>query len=407
MSATPPASRRPSITWPDLLLAAPYFSSALVQAVSDSGIPLAELAPWPQAWYHWDVLDAEVGNGGVMQYLFNQAEHLPGFDQAAQRIAAHPVLAAHAHFAHTIHDAWLDVKPQVLATRASHDWPDQLFASHRVRFEALESAFYAINRSVACAMDQHMLAHVHDYFDIAPMPGVPPTGVAWVACDGRPHRGQMRFQDGFPVGPNVFERPSGGGCDVVWFTADRQLMLADRPDWFGSRRNRDWVHYPSGASASLHFDEAGRLASQETRRALWVAHGLSERYAENGRTQSTTLEMGDQTLLRRHYHANGQLMLQETAEADGLRERRYWPNGQPNTESVKQDDAGPERYLQCLDESGRDLAPGGTGRFVQSTGDGDYREGTLVDGRLDGPMTWYDASGQATGHANYQGGQEG
>jgi antitoxin component YwqK of YwqJK toxin-antitoxin module len=380
----------------------------MTDAVSDSSIPLDELAPWPQAWFYWNVLEGEVGNGGVMQYFYNQAERLPGFDQAAHRMGAHPVLAPHAHLAHTIHDAWLAVKPRVLEARAADDdFPEQLFASHRERFESLQSAFFDIHRTVSCALEQHMLAHVHDYFDIAPLPGVPQTGVAWVTCDEPQARGQMRFCDGFPVGPNVFEQPNGGACDVVWFTPDRQLMLADRPDWFGNCRNRDWVHYPSGASASLHFDEQGRLSSHETRRALWCRHGLNERYAENGAIESTELEMGGSTLLRQYYHANGQLMLQASLEGDATRERRYWPNGQLNTQSLQSGDDAPEQYLQCLDAAGQDLAPGGTGRFLQCTGDGDYREGTLLDGFLEGSMTWYDATGQGTGRANYKRGREG
>ena len=94
-------------------------------------------------------------------------------------------------------------------------------------------------------------------------------------------------------------------------------------------------------------------------------------------------------------------------EGDATHERRYWPNGQLNTQSLKSGDDAPEQYLQCLDATGQDLAPGGTGRFLQCTGDGDYREGTLLDGFLEGSMTWYDATGQGTGRANYKRGREG
>ena len=100
---TAPIGKRPRITWAELLLSAPYFSSALADAVDEDEIKLTKLAPWPKAWLYWDVLDGEVSNGGVTQYFYNQADSLPAFDRAPEHIAAHPVLAPYAHFAREIH----------------------------------------------------------------------------------------------------------------------------------------------------------------------------------------------------------------------------------------------------------------------------------------------------------------
>ena len=161
----------------------------------------------------------------------------------------------------------------------------------------------------------------------------------------------------------------------------------------------------SGASGSLHFED-GQLQSQQTTRELWHHHGLNEYYHPDGRTESTTLSLNGEDLLRQDYHANGQLMARETHQGQDVFETRWWPSGQLNTESIDPKGQGAPRYLRCLDEAGKDLAPGGNGRFVQTIGDGGRREGTLKNGLLEGEMTWIDAKGQTTGSAHFRDGSE-
>ena len=96
--------------------------------------------------------------------------------------------------------------------------------------------------------------------------------------------------------------------------------------------------------------------------------------------------------------------------------RTYWPHGQLNACYVQDADYR-NRYTCCFDAQGVDLAPGGQGRYREVLGideeDGRlcWREGQLVDGLLEGRVTWYagDPDGgqaEATGQAEFQRGLE-
>ena len=288
--------------------------------------------------------------------------------------------------------------------RSLDDLPSALFQRYAARFEALETAFYAISHTVRRLMEQHLLAHVHDYFDIAPLDEhVPAQGVAWLKCRGRGYRARLRFVDGFPVGPNVFERGKEGACDVVSITANRTLLQVDHSGKGASAPGHTWLHYPSGASGRLRFND-GRLQLQETQRELWYEHGLRETYRDDGKIESTVLALDHDVFLRQHFHANGQPLLRATPQGQDTVETRWWPNGQLNTETTERD--GNTRCLRCLDEAGQDLAPGGNDRFVQTLGDGRRREGALKNGLLEGEVIWTDADGKETGRAHFRGGRE-
>ena len=382
------SDKRPSITWPDLLLSAPYFTTALLEA--ECAVPPPQWAPLPRAVIFWNMLDGEVSNGGVAQYFYNRALYVPEFDQIPEFIAAHPVLAPHAHFAQTIHAAWSEVAPAVIESRESEEWPEDLFKSLEPKFEALQTAFYAVNHDIAQALNAHLLAHPHEYFDIAPLKGVAEKGVSWVECQNKGYRGKLRFLDGFPVGPNVFERGEEGDCDVVWFTRDRQVMTSHADG------RRMMIHYPSLRSHEMSFDE-DRLEHQESSRSFWYAHGLDERYTADGKIESSVFHAHNKELLSERYHTNGQLWLRSESRDGETHCWRYWTNGQLNTYSTRpeEDTFGAEHYLSCLAEDGSDLAPQGTGKFRQCLGD-DWREGVLVNGLLEGEMIWYNADGTAS-----------
>ena len=76
-------------------------------------------------------------------------------------------------------------------------------------------------------------------------------------------------------------------------------------------------------------------------------------------------------------------------------QRCYFANGQLNAEWV--DEAGEIRYTASFDENGRDLAPQGSGKLrmlVRASEAGEqWREATLVDGRVDGRLVQYNADG--------------
>jgi hypothetical protein len=384
--------KRPSIIWPSLLRSAPYFTLALFDTGCET--PTAEWSPWPRAVIYWELLNSEVRNGGVAQYFYNKSD-MPEFDRVPEFIAAHPVLAPHAHFAQTIHEAWHEVAPAVNESRDSTD----LFKSLAPKFDALETAFYAINSDIAQALNAHLLAHPHEYFDIAPLQGVAEKGVSWVECQGQGYRGKLRFWDGFPVGPNVFERDDGDDCDVVWFTQNRQVMTSQG---YGRRTT---IHYPSLRSHEMTFDKEGRLERQRTRRSFRYDHGLDEWFDRDGRIKSSTVEVAGKELLKEIYHSNGQLWMREQSNGEQTLCWRYWPNGHLNTHSIEAD--GVARYLSCFAEDGSDLAPQGSGTWRQCWGDdGRWREGALVNGLLEGELVWYSADGKAGSKAWFEKGRE-
>ncbi|WP_191091626.1 DMP19 family protein [Affinibrenneria salicis] len=225
--ATRPLSL-PVITWPDLLLSAPYFSSALVDAVETAEINWLELAPLPRARLYWDCLTGEIANGGVIQYFYNHGNESSAFDQMAEFYGQHPLLAPHMPLVERILALWPDIAPAVRDARASGEWPEALFRRYEAQFDALENEILHLNKDLAAQLEHHLLMHLHDYFRLVPLAGVEPKGVSWIECRGSGYRGHLRFLDGFPVGPNIFERGKQGGCDVIWFTPDRQLKVCER-----------------------------------------------------------------------------------------------------------------------------------------------------------------------------------
>lgn len=378
---------RPAIDWPGLLQAAPYFTSAIMDTLSPEQAP--EAAPLVRAAYFYDLFDGQVSNGGVMQYFYNLALSTPGFAQVPAFIAQNPHLAQALPFVEAVHAAWAEVAPAVASARDSDEWPEALFSSHRARFEALEKDFYAVNHTISQRLCAAIVQSPHDYFDIAPVPGLPERGVAHIVLKDGTHR--LRFEDGFPIGPNLFER-GDGDCDVVWFSRDRQLLQTETG--YGGTRTRNWLHYPSQAGGIWRL-KGGKLQSHEGTRALWHKHGLRESMHANGAPKTASLFRDNQSLGDEHFFADGTLQLRHEKRADGEHRSRYWPGGALNTESIYDEKTRRERYLQVRDRDGQPLAPEGTGRLHQfltiEKGEHRWREGALVDGYLEGPVRWMKA----------------
>ena len=378
------APLRPAIDWSDLLQSAPYFTSLVTDALSPE--QALEAAPLVRAVYFYDLFDGQVSNGGVMQYFYNLALSTPGFAQVPDFVAQNPHLAQALPFVEAVHAAWAGVAPAVREARDSDEWPESLFSAHRAQFEALEKAFYEVNHAISQGLCAAIVQSPHDYFDIEAVPALPTEGVAHIALRDGTHR--LRFENGFPVGPNLLDH-SDGRCDVVWFSRDRQLLQAE--GGHGDTRTRRWLHYPSQSSGSWHF-KAGRLQSQEGSRSLWTAHGLREYFQDNGARKSASLHhLGAQSATE-HFFPDGTPQLRHDQRADGEHRSRYWPDGTLNTQSVYDATLRRERYSQVRDAKGHDIAPGGTGRLYQclsiDKGEHRWREGDLVDGYLEGPVRW-------------------
>lgn len=120
-----------------------------------------------------------------------------------------------------VHAAWSSVESAVAEARKSDEWPEKLFEAYSEQFAALETAYFKINHEISQRLCADIVQRPHAYFAIEPIPDVPAKGIAHIVLRGGTHR--LRFEDGFPIGPNIFDERDGG-CDVVWFSRDRQLI---------------------------------------------------------------------------------------------------------------------------------------------------------------------------------------
>lgn len=387
----------PALDWPTLLRRAPFFSAALIDALCEGDMP-PDTAPHLRAVVDFDVFDAQVSNGGVEQYFRNVLLAMDGDPgRVPASIAQNPALAGALPFVEEVHALWRTIAPAYTAAADREDDDDgedgpgcgAVLAPHAGRIEALQQRFFAAHHAIRQALEADIVRAPERYFSIEAVPGLRGQGIEHVVIDGGAHR--LRFDDGFPVGPNVLENEDGS-CDVVWFSRDRMLLEAETSGWAGNR-DRRWIHYPSQASGSwsFNFNGEGESVRQDSRSLGLTQHGVQEFLGADGRVQNSAVYWHGQELRQEFFYPDGslQLLTERTSEGDE-RHQRHWPGGQPHTDSVLQAADGRTRYTRCLDAEGRDLAPGGTGRLVEllSLDDGmrQWREGTLVEGYLHGTV---------------------
>lgn len=383
---------RPPMDWQGLFSTAPYFTSALNDALNDD-IDERELPPLYLAGLYFNTFDGEICNGGVSQYFYNQADYLPNFDRVPELLAAHPVLAPIMPMVNTVHRAWQDCAADVRAAREADDWPEQLFKQYASVFEQLENDYYAINQEVSQRLAQHIVQHAHDYFTMEHIAGVPDTGVAHISIHNNTQH--FRFKNGFPVGPNVFEQRDGGYFMICFDDEINRMEYSD-----GTRQG--WIHYPSLRSVDMNFYDDRHLELFKSEKAFWYRDGVREYFHHQGFITSSHIELGKDELCSRYFYPNGQLSLSIIKQKNGELLQRYWANGQPNTHALR-DENWNTRYFNCFDEQGKELAPNGNGQLIEifSEEDGErvWAQGTLVNGRLHGDFIRYStdlATGKVT-----------
>jgi len=288
--------------WPVLLRSTPYFSRAIIDALHAAGPD--GFAPLVRAVYYFDLFDAQVSNGGVDQYFDNVAAHLDDAAAVPSIIAANPVYAPALPLIEEAHAIWNAVAD---AYRAEDDGEDEdeddLLAPHEERMEAIATAFFALHHALRQRLEEDIVRDPQRYFALAPVPGLRGRGVEHVALADGAYR--LRFVEGFPLGPNVFENEDGG-CDVVWFSPDRTLLQCETAG-FGDERSRHWIHYPSQASSSWttgeNFMSGALQAVRNDRLALGLGHhGLHETFLANGQRESASLYWHGQELCSEHFY---------------------------------------------------------------------------------------------------------
>lgn len=370
---------RPKITWPDFLQSAPYFLSPLWDLLDYSNID--QVAPLVRAAHCYDIFDAEVSNGGVMQYFYNRSDLL-FFEKIPEYVAEHPLLEKVLPFIQKVHQDWKSVEPAVKAAQANNEWPEQLFVDFHPAYDALTKEFYKINHEITQSLCAAIVQSPETYFDFDLIDGLEGKGVEYVLLQDGMQR--LRFEEGFPVGPNIFEYKNGG-CGVVWFSAKRELLQVDMPQ----TQVRDWIFYPSLTSGSWRFKE-NQITSYQSTRALWEKHGNSETYNAKGVITNRQYYSYGQEVLFESFTDSGQLFYCAETRNDKKFDTRFWPNGVISTVSIKQS-TGEVFYIECKDENGQPLIDEkGNGKFKAFLAiyEGKYfwQEGLLVDGYLDGKI---------------------
>lgn len=370
---------RPTITWPGFLQSAPYFLSPFWDLLDYDNID--QVSPLVRAAHCYDIFDAEVSNGGVMQYLYNRTD-LPFFEKIPDYIAEHPLLEKVLPFIQQVHQDWLGVAPAVKAAQANNTWPEELFVDYRPAYDDLTKKFYQINHEISQLLCADIVQNPEEYFDIANIPELNSKGIEHIILQNGTQR--LRFADGFPVGPNIFEY-SDGSCSVVWFSEKRELLQVETPQ----TQVRNWIYYPSLTSGSWRFNEK-HVASYQSTRALWEKHGNSETYNAQGIITNRQYYSYGQEVLFESFTDSGQLFYRVETRNHQKFDTRFWPNGNVSTVSVKQP-TGEILYLECKDENGQSLIDEkGNGEFKAFLAlyDGKYfwQEGSLVEGYLDGKI---------------------
>jgi hypothetical protein len=386
--------RLPSTDWPTLLQRAPHFSSVIMDELCDTG-PSA-FASHLRAIYYFDQFDAQVSNGGVDQYFDNVLAHLSDASRVPEYIAQNAVFARALPLIEEVHAIWNEIATSYLdAIDEDEDADDDeeaetvesLLAPYEARLEAIATSFFAIHHEIRQRLEADIVQTPQWYFDIAAVPGLRGKGIEHSVLNEGTCR--LRFEDGFPIGPNILESEDGN-CDVIWFSRDRTLVRAETGGLFGGRERR-WIHFPSMASGSWSFGalDNGRSVRKDSQALGLRAHGLNETFNADGRLEHASLHWHGEEVCSEFFYADGTALLRCQRRDKGEHQLRYWPGGTLNTECITDGDRR-ARYLRCLDADGRDLAPNGTGRLIEmlSLDDGmrQWREGELVNGFLHGPV---------------------
>ena len=401
---------RPNSDWAQFLEAAPNFLEAIAP---DADTDLyGDFDPVVRAVLYFDLFDGQVANGGVAQYYLNKGCSLREFDRAPDFVAANPVLADAVPFLRQAHAFWVEARTDLAATLSRPGGvvaeDDALRVAERAcaLFEAqaggtgaFEARFFQVHDEIRMRVNRAILETPHAYLDIPAPPGLTGRGIETAEMDGAYGRWRLRFVDGFPIGPNLCQDAGApGGLRLLRFTDDRMHLECD--DWSSDPQDfrRLWVDYRAGVYSERAF-RAGRLNGVQGRRWLGPAHGLSEDYGPDGAVRHTSLSIDGARVIEEYFDDNGGRRLVVQRDPDG---REVWRcfhvDGRLNTEAMLTADLR-KRYLRCLDPSGADLAPGGTGVFQEYSGvfEGRMRwlTGTLVDGFLDGDVVRTD-NGEVT-----------
>ncbi len=378
--------KKPKVSWAQFLEAAPYFME-LLWAEEDPLGP--EWAPLVRAVAFADVFFSQVENGGVAQYLFNKASKLPHFSEAPEIVRQNSLLGNVAELMHKVHQ-YPAVHPELHASAMN------FLRTGKVDYEEDYRAYTReFDFKVGAACERAIIDIQHDivlrpqaYFDLWP---VVQNGTVEIPCESGAWR--VRFVNGFPIGPNI--QPDEFGGRLFRFSSNRCYLEFDsirvnaKPDV-----DRNYVDLVNGVRTTTSFSNGrvDRVHSKIHSRD----HGLSERYGEDGQPKYSGVGLNGMRIEMHRRDLEGSPFTTWLPLPSGATSiRRYFANGQLNTERVQHGTSS--SYSQCFDESGMDLAPGGTGVFRELWSYDErgprWRVGKMVNGHLHGQLKYLEADG--------------
>ncbi|XWN33991.1 MAG: hypothetical protein ROR55_13410 [Devosia sp.] len=301
--------RRPAATWADFLNNAPFFGQTLF--TDDFGDDdIEQFAPAPRALMYYSVFDGQVRNGGISQFFFNISHSMKAFEIVPDRIAEHPLFAAAVPLIREAYEYWAELKDRFEVARtnagqaiASND-EDQvleeglsLFTEQREDTRDLDTKWFRHSAELNTAITVDVIRNPHVYLRIEEIAGLTGSGVEVVELDDPKGRWQLRFVDGFPVGPNLCEDASApGGVRVSRFSPDRMHLEYDWTDAYmrSGEAKREWVDFRTGLSSVRSFKNGhldyvyGRLHE--------ASHGLSQFFDEGGKTTRTVVDINGESI---------------------------------------------------------------------------------------------------------------
>lgn len=399
-------TKRPKITWGHFIDAAPWFVEAMWTEDDCLG---PEWAPLVRAVAFFDVFRGQVENGGVSQYLFNKAASLPHFSDAPDIVRQHPLLKDIADLMLMVHGDNEMVKHYVdaqheqseiatiyLQTGEGGDQPITYEEKYRSFTRVFDERAWKMNDAAFMRIHKAILTDPHLYFDIAPVREVTGRGIEIATVEGYSGKWEMRFAEGFPVGPN-FQRDEFGGTRILRFSSSRMHLEFDHQRFSeDAEPAREWIDYTTGVSEKRQFKN-GALETVGTKINFFSDHGYRETYEPDGRPKYSGMFLNDMRLeMHRRDLRDSPFTIWRTLPTGERVIQRFFGNGQLNFEQVIMDDL-PFVYRCCFDENGANLAPNGTGEFREvwaMTESGPrWRVGPLVDGLLHGEFRYLEADG--------------
>lgn len=374
-------TRRPKITWGQFLDAAPYFEVPIQSAYwdEDADGPRSNWGPLVRAIAYFAPFMGQVSNGGVWQYLRNEAGSLPDFECAPEFVGQHPALREASCLMSEAHSQ-VHLLSQDIERDDELDSIDALEDAHKPWIDDFDARAWRINEACSKRLQHAIVLNPHDYFEIT---DANTGGPGPQESPGRNGIWRLKFAEGFPIGPNLME-DAQGRTRVLRFSSTRGHLGYDAL-WLGpDERDPDqhWIDFSTGLEGRREFHE-GRMRGFDVRLNSQLDYDIREAFSDTGAPRHINVSIGGTSLLKRSPHLPGPYLISTPRG-----QVNFFADGQLNTECVEE--TGAIRYLRCYDEAGANLAPGGTGALRQLTEVSQqgkhWRVGTLINGYPHGEM---------------------